>query len=103
MKQEKVENESHESQIKKLQTYLLDAKSQEDKGEGIQKLLNERESVIQIKKKKLKIPSTKLIHASELAELEKEKEGLGGELTSCKAKLLKFAEKRNSGNKTWLF
>ena len=101
--QEKVENESHESQIKKLQTYLLDAESQEDKGEGIQKLLNERESAIQILKNKLKIPSTKLIHASELDELEKEKEGLGSKLTACKTKLLKFGEKRNSVNKTWLF
>ena len=53
-----MENESHESQIKKLQTYLLDAESQEDKGEGIQKLLNEKENAIQLLKKKLKIPST---------------------------------------------
>ena len=41
----------------------------------------------------MKIPATHLIHAYELVELEKEKEGLSNELTDCKANLIKFAEK----------
>ena len=44
-------------------------------------------------KNKLKFPSTQLIQAFELTKIEKEKEDLNGELTDCKAKLLKFAEK----------
>ena len=72
---------------------MLAAKSQEDKGVGIHKLLNEKENSIQLLKKKLNILYTHLIHAFELAELEKEKESLSSELTDCKAKLLKFAEK----------
>ena len=44
-------------------------------------------------KKKLKIPATQLIHGSELAEIEEEKEKLNNELIDCKAKLLKFTDK----------
>ena len=44
-------------------------------------------------KKKLKIPSTQLIHTSELTEFEKENEALSTELTNCKEKLLKLEEK----------
>ena len=87
-----MENISHQEQIKKLQTDLLDAESQADKGSGIQKSLDEKENVIQLLKK-LKIPSTQLIQASELTDFEKEKEDLNGELTDCKAKILKFTEK----------
>ena len=44
-------------------------------------------------KKKLKIPSSQLIHSSELREFEKEKEVLNTDLTDCKARLLKLEEK----------
>ena len=72
---------------------MLDFYSQGDKGSATHKLLNEKENTIQLLKNKLKIPSTQLIQAFELAELEKEKEYLNDELTDCKAKLLKFAKK----------
>ena len=84
LRQEKVENKYHQAQIKKLQTDLLTVEGQDDKGEGIQKLLNEKENAIQLLKKKLKIPATQLIQASELAKLEKIKEDLSSELTDCK-------------------
>ena len=70
LRQEKVDNRAHQAQIKNLQTNLLVAKSQEDEGSCIQKLLNEKENAIQLLKKMLKIQSTLLIQASELAELE---------------------------------
>ena len=76
-----------------MQTDLLAAKIQANKGARIQKLLNEKENVIHLLEKKLKIPATQWIHASELAKLEKEKEGLSNELTDCKDKLIKFSEK----------
>ena len=40
----------------------------------------------------MNIPSTQLIQASELIELEKEKDDLNGELTDCKEKQLNFTE-----------
>ena len=49
------------------------ADSQADKGAATQKLLNEKENVIQLLKKKMKIPSTQLTQTSELTEFEKEK------------------------------
>ena len=52
-----------------------------------------KDNTIQLLKKKMKIPSTQLIQDFELTELEKEKQDLNGELTDCKAKLLKFREK----------
>ena len=52
-----------------------------------------KENTIQLLKKKLNIPSTQLIQPFELTEIEKEKEDLNGELTNCKAKLLKYIEK----------
>ena len=67
LRKEKVENKSHQTQIKKVQVELLVA----DKGVVAQKLLNEKESAIQLLKKKLKIPSTWLIQTSKLTEFEK--------------------------------
>ena len=46
---------------------LRAAESQDDKGEGIQKLLNEKNNSIQLLKKKLKIIATQLIQGPELA------------------------------------
>ena len=47
LRQEKVENKAHQTQIKKLQTKLLDAGGQSDKGAGhIQRLLDEKENEI---------------------------------------------------------
>ena len=93
LREEKVENKSHQEQIKKLRTDVQATESQGDKGAGIHKLLNEKENAIQQLKKKLNIPSTQLIQAFELVELEKENEGLSNELNDCKDKLLKFSEK----------
>ena len=42
LRQEKVENKAHQTQIKKLQTELLAAGGQSNKGDGIQRLLNEK-------------------------------------------------------------
>ena len=84
---------SHQAQIKKLQTYLLDSKGQDDKGARIHKLLNEKENSTRLFKTELKIPATQLIQAYELVELEKEKEVLSNELIDCKANLIKFAGK----------
>ena len=56
--------------------------------------MNEKENTIKILKKKLKIPSTQLIQATWLTELEKEKETLNSELNDCKAKILKFVEEK---------
>ena len=50
-------------------------------------------------KKKLKIPSTHLIHTSDLTEFEKEKEVLNIELIDCKARLLKLEEKERQWEK----
>ena len=90
---EKVENKALRIKIKKLQEDLLKVNGQSDKGVVDQKLLNEKEKEVQVLKKKLKIPSTQLIHTSELTEFEKEKEALSTELSDCKAKLLKLEEK----------
>ena len=54
-------------------------------------------------KKKLKIPSTQLIHTSELTEFEKEKEALNIELTDCKSNLLNIEEKEKQWEKTLSF
>ena len=50
-------------------------------------------------KTKLKIPTTQLIQASEIIELEKEKETLNDELSNCKAKLMKFVEEKREWEK----
>ena len=54
-RQEKVENKVHQEQLKKLQGDLLTMDSEVDKGEVTQKILAEKESIIQLLKKKLKI------------------------------------------------
>ena len=59
----------------------------------MKKLLDENENAIHLLKKKLKIPATQLIEGLELAEIEKEKEGLKNALMDCKARLLKFVDK----------
>ena len=61
--------------------------------------LPKKENTIQLLKKKLKIPNTQLIQASELTELEKERETLNNELNDCKYKLLKFVEEKKEWEK----
>ena len=46
IKKEKLENKAHQQHIKKLQTYLLAANNQADKGAAKHKLLNEKENTI---------------------------------------------------------
>ena len=99
LRKEKVENKSHQTQIKKLQVELLVTDSQADKGAIAQNLLSEKENAIQLLKKKLKIPSTQLIQTSKLTEFEKEKEALTVELTDSKARLLKFEENEKQWKK----
>ena len=72
---------------------MLKVDGQSEKGEVPQNLFDEKEKEVQVLKKKLKIPSTQLIHTSELIEFEKEKETLNNELIDCKSKLLKLEEK----------
>ena len=57
-RQEKVENKAHQTQIKKLQTELLAAGGQSDKGDDhIQRLLDEKEKEIQLLKKIIFMPT----------------------------------------------
>ena len=60
-------------------------------------LLMKNRILFHCSKKKLKIPTTQLIQALELTELEKEKDTLNDELNNCKEKLSKFVEE----NKEW--
>ena len=48
-------------------------------------MLKEKEHTIKLMKKKLNIPTTQLIQALELSEMEKEKERLNGKLTYFQA------------------
>ena len=95
LRQEKVENKVHQQQIKKLQGDLLAIDNEANKGEVTQKILTEKENTIHLLKKKLEIPAMRLIQASELTELEKEKELLAKELSDSKEKLLKLDEEKN--------
>ena len=88
-KQEKVENKIHQHHIKKLQGYIRAMDSEPYRGHTTNKILDNKENTIQLLKKKLKFPSTRLIQAFELTELEKENESLSQELNDCKVKLLK--------------
>ena len=51
LRQEKVENKSHQTQIKKLQVESLVDDSQAKKGDSSQKLLSEKENAIQLLKR----------------------------------------------------
>ena len=93
LQKEKVENRAHQAQIKKLQVDLLVDDIHEDKGASTQKLLKEKQSAIQLLKRKLDILATWLIQTSEFTEIEKEKESLNTELINFKAILLKYEEK----------
>ena len=62
--------------------------SEVEKGQETKKNLAKKENTIHLLKKKLKIPTTQLIQAYELTELEKEKESLSQELNDCKENLL---------------
>ena len=66
LKQEKVENKIHQQQIKKLQGDLLPMDNEQYRGRDTMKILVEKENIIQLLKKKLKIPATQLIQSSEL-------------------------------------
>ena len=88
-----MENRTHQPLIKKLQECFLLVKNQDNKGAATKKLFNEKENTIQLLKKKINILATQLIKASDLLDLEKEKEILNRKLTDFQAQLLKFIEK----------
>ena len=96
---ERVENKSQQKNIKKIQGYLLTTESETNKGQASQKLLVDKESTIQLWKKKLKIPATQLIQALELIELEKENDTLNNELNDYKYKILNFVEEKKEWEK----
>ena len=99
LQKEKVEHKALRIKIKKLQENLLKVEGQSDKGAVAQKLFDEKEKEVQVLKNKLKIPSTQLIHTSELTEFEKEKEALKTEFIGCKSKLLNLEEKEKHWEK----
>ena len=80
-----MENKAHQNQIKKLQIELMAVGGQSNKGDGIQRSLDEKEKEIQLLKKKIIIPSIQLIQGPELAEIEKEKGNLNNYLIDCQA------------------
>ena len=92
----RVENKTLKAQINSFQKEAMQIEGSAQKGSLAQKLLDDKEKEIQTLKKKLKIPSTQLAQADELAEFEREKEVLNSEPTYCKAKLLKL-ERGDSG------
>ena len=67
--------------------------------EKLHKISLQRRKKNQLLKKKLNIPTTQLIQASELTELEKENELLATELNDNKAKLLKLADEKKEWEK----
>ena len=69
--------------------------SEVDKGKVTKNILKEKKRTIQLLKNKLKILTTHLIQASELIELEKEKELLSHELNDYKENLLNIIEEHN--------
>ena len=85
---ERLENKAHQTQIRKLQIDLSIADTPGDKGTATQRILKEKEGMIQLLKKKLEIPSTRLIQTAELTKIEKVKEALNTELSNSKAKIL---------------
>ena len=82
-----------------MQWDLLKVDGHSVKGTVAQNLFDEKEKEVHVLKKKLKIPSTQLIHTFELTEFDKEKEALNIELIDCKAKLLKLEEKEKQWEK----
>ena len=78
---------------------MLAIDTEANKGEVTQKILAEKENTIQLLERKLNIHATQLIQASELTELEKEKEMLTKELSDKKANLLKLVEEKNAWEK----
>ena len=69
------------------------ADSPRDKGVSTQKILKENEGTIQLLKKKLDIPATRLIRTTQLIKIGKEKEALNTNFINCKDRLLKHDEK----------
>ena len=53
-----MENKEHQQQIKKLQGEQLTMDSEVDKGKVTKNISSSKESIIQLLKKKLKIPAT---------------------------------------------
>ena len=58
LKKDKIENKTYHQQIKKLQGDLLAMDSDLDRGKATKNILVDKENIIQLLKKKLKIPAT---------------------------------------------
>ena len=78
---------------------MLDIDSESNKGEVTQNILADKENTTQFLKKKLEIPPTQLIQASELTEMEKEKDLLASELSDNKENLLRLVDEKKGWEK----
>ena len=85
---DRVGKRAYHTQIGKLQIDLSIWDIPKDKGISTQRLLKDKEGMIQLLKEKLEIHSTRLIQTTELTDTERDKVTLNTELIDCKEKLL---------------
>jgi len=76
LKQEKTASKSHQKHIKSLESDLVTEVSDQKDAKALQKLLDNKDKLINELKEKLKIPPTQVLQTLELAEVEFEKENL---------------------------
>ena len=101
LKHEKVENKANSIQIKKLKANIICSRSEIGNTQGIKRLLEEKDNVHQVLKKRLKIPSTEHVQSSELLPLQEEKDRIHQDMMEYKGKTIKLQEEKDKWQAEW--
>ena len=94
LKHERVENKANAIQIKKLQADIVSSGNEEDNTQAVRRMLEEKDNVLQVLKKKLKIPGTKHVQSSELLAMQEKKDKMYQEMMEHRGKVVELQEEK---------
>ena len=94
LKQEQAANAANQKQMKILETDLVASETDPQDVKVTQKLLDEKNKIIQDLKKKLQVPATHITQTNELAEVRSERDRVKGDLLDVQAEVVELKEER---------
>ena len=96
LKQEQTTSKSHLKQIKSLESYLATDGSDQKDAKALQELLDNKDTIINELKGKLKIPPTQVLQTRELTEVEQEKDHLQQRVLVLNSQVISLKQENES-------
>ena len=96
LKQEQTTSKSHLKKIKSLESYLATDGSDQKDAKALQELLDNKDTIINELKGKMKIPPTQVLQTRELTEAEQEKDHLQKRVLVLNSQVISLKQENES-------